>query len=553
MTSPLADHAHGDYETTNLVTSLQDIDLTQQVQFHFLELTTVAQQFAPHAGPTTLYLNFDGWSHYDDDPIWGCTFGCHSISPFATTTGNREQDIQEILFRTSELFAPFNVQVRRKFGDGDISHSNGNSTVFIGNDSGVSNTYAYTPFSHTDAPIRNRQLSLEPYVNPDGSVGVHYVFGDHQPNSDAWNYARVDPINNSNPAENWNNNRIARVVAHEAGHTFGLLHSRTVGSDPGPLDTTNTDMNPPEVMAYDSGSAYEYFLNQTFPLTIFNNGGSGTPHLEEGMIAEWDGERITHQNAYTYLQAVLAGRPSDDAANVAHRNYAGRALVDATYVDNILKNVGPGSAITDAIDRLGDYDVYQLGAVSGTNYALSISVTPSTDSTVDPVLQIFDDADGNLVAYNNDRSSGNPASGLTFQRVAGHTYKVVVGALNGGSIGYFRLSLANVLPKSYGSLSLPTSTYTTSTSVISTSLPTGSSLLVGAGSDEAERVVEPAVTATTSSPLPSKVEAPLPARTAAPRFDAKVADRVVASDHAELGSLDSDELFDVRARSGRAR
>jgi hypothetical protein len=78
-------------------------------------------------------------------------------------------------------------------------------------------------------------------------------------------------------------------------------------------------------------------------------------------------------------------------------------------------------------------------------------------------------------------------------------------------------------------------------------------LLVGAGNDEAERAVEPAVTGATWSPLPSTVEAPLPARAARPRLDAKAVDRVVAPVHAELEGLNSDKLFNVRARSGRAR
>src|SRR5947208_2139725 len=29
------------------------------------DMTTVARMFPAHSGPTTLYLNFDGWTHYD--------------------------------------------------------------------------------------------------------------------------------------------------------------------------------------------------------------------------------------------------------------------------------------------------------------------------------------------------------------------------------------------------------------------------------------------------------------------------------------------------------
>src|SRR5947209_1278749 len=31
-----------------------------------LDMTTVARKYAPHAGPTTIYLNFDGWTDYTE-------------------------------------------------------------------------------------------------------------------------------------------------------------------------------------------------------------------------------------------------------------------------------------------------------------------------------------------------------------------------------------------------------------------------------------------------------------------------------------------------------
>lgn len=166
-------------------------------------------------------------------------------------------------------------------------------------------------------------------------------------------------------------------------------------------------------------------------------------------------------------------------------------------------------------------------------------MTPSTGSTLDPILMIFDDADGNLVTYNNDRFSGNPASGLTFQRTPGHTYKLVVGALNGATTGYFRLGLANVLPPLYiGSLSGTTTTRTTSTSLTTTALTTSSSLLIRAGTGEEDRVLPQAAVVAVAR-LPAKPVA----RAAQGRLDAKVVDRLMVSLGTELaGGLDSDEL-----------
>src|SRR2546423_12543197 len=88
------------------------------------DMTGVAQLFPRHSGPTVLYLNFDGWTS-------------QGVSSFQSTTGDRTRDIHEILFRTAQIFAPFDVQVQRRFGDGSYdSSSGGNTTIFIGDKSG---------------------------------------------------------------------------------------------------------------------------------------------------------------------------------------------------------------------------------------------------------------------------------------------------------------------------------------------------------------------------------------------------------------------------------
>src|SRR5262249_5749208 len=61
--------------------------------FPITDMTVLAQQFPTHAGPTKLYLNFDGWA-------------AKGVSAFQSTTGNRNADIHEVLYRTAEIFAP---------------------------------------------------------------------------------------------------------------------------------------------------------------------------------------------------------------------------------------------------------------------------------------------------------------------------------------------------------------------------------------------------------------------------------------------------------------
>src|SRR5207249_8998458 len=90
-----------------------------------LDMSELASRFPAHQGPTILFINFDGWKNYDEKG--------HTIQPFQSASGKRNRDIQEILYRTAEIFAPFNVQVVRIYGEGKYDRTDhGNSTVFVG-------------------------------------------------------------------------------------------------------------------------------------------------------------------------------------------------------------------------------------------------------------------------------------------------------------------------------------------------------------------------------------------------------------------------------------
>src|SRR5262245_44486668 len=64
------------------------------------EMADLARMFPPHAGPTSLLLNFDGFSD-------------RGVAPFMAVSANRDQDIQDIVFRVSEIVSPFDVRVSR--------------------------------------------------------------------------------------------------------------------------------------------------------------------------------------------------------------------------------------------------------------------------------------------------------------------------------------------------------------------------------------------------------------------------------------------------------
>ena len=120
------------------------------------DMTQLALLFPPHVGPTHLYLNFDGWHD-----------STHSIAAF---TGSY-QDTQDILFRTSEILSPFNVQVSRLLGDGNFDQgTNGNTTIFIGANSanvdanGVKYPYGFTPWIYEDFPNVKRGDQHQRYL-----------------------------------------------------------------------------------------------------------------------------------------------------------------------------------------------------------------------------------------------------------------------------------------------------------------------------------------------------------------------------------------------------
>jgi len=368
-------------------TSLWDI----QGEFETLQPATttnysqLAQQFSRHTGPTTLYVNFDGWV-------------AQGVSSFLGVT-NRTQDIEEILYRTAETFSPFDVQVRRITGDGARGQGNGDSTIFIGdnivNGADVNNKVgAFTPFDQSD--------------HPGDRLGY-----DHRPNSNPIDWAFADPIfaNPMGTILTLNNMWITQSIAHEAGHTFGLAH---VLSDP-----------TADVMSYDAPNAF--FADATFSITSSN--GTGTSAL---VVPKWGNPptAMRTQNSYTFLTAVLGAAPTDDFASVAHP-------ASVQYQIGTMRGVAVGSDILGAIERAGDYDVFQFTPAVTQN--LMVNAQRIAGASVDPVLMIFQG--NNRVGFNDNRTTSDFSSRVTMSFTANTTYHVVVGASGGGSSGGYRFWL----------------------------------------------------------------------------------------------------------------
>jgi hypothetical protein len=359
------------------------------------DMTQLARLFPRHKGPTVLWVNFDGWRNYYGKK--------DSILPFQTTTGNRDRDIQLILFRTAEMYAPFDVQVRQAFGDAGYDRRPlGNTTVFVGGNTAKVLKGKKFPSAHTPARYNDIPGTLK------GST--------HRPNSNPYDLAFVDPIGQR--GKDWvnvlDNLGISGAIAHEAGHTFGLMHTLTRPTQ--------------DVMSYDAPN--RVFANRTFRLTDLNNTPAGLVRTKD-VLPSWRGTRIVTQNSFTYLRAVLGARPADDYANVANPS-----AVDPAYRDGPLTEVAPGRMARGSVDRIGDYDVFRVRQAEGQR--LTVWVRPQAGSRLAPLLFVFDSLGQNLVGFDNSRGRASRTAQVALPPGA-RVFKVVVGASDGASEGPYEL------------------------------------------------------------------------------------------------------------------
>jgi hypothetical protein len=426
------------------------------------DMTQLAQQFPTPSAPTHLYLNFDGFTNVPSNLAPG-NGNNHSVAAF---TGSN-QDIQDIIYRVSEIYAPFNVEVSRMYGNGVYDSGNGSTTIFIGADSANETNYnnVTVKYSHSVTP---------------GQFADYPTTGNntHQPHSDPFNLAYVDPVGENLPDPTWvnviSNDQIAEAIAHEAGHTFGLAH---VLSNP-----------TPDIMSYDATN--QYFADKTFNITDLNFDGQQTK-IDNSIQPNWRGTNITTQDSYTYLGAVLG-----------YRQYGYYHVVDFSHVDILDNpplfgfNYTLGQMVNGNLYQQGDYDVYKMSAPR--TESVHIDLTP-TSSQLLPELLIYQG--GTLVKVVDgwwNGSTGNYEIHTDLQTVAGRTYSFVVGSAGGNSTGGYNFNTSDFLTNgirlkgitvgiaSTGSLSLGTKL------ALGTNMQNSSSSVVSTGTYRALTTTQPA-------------------------------------------------------------
>jgi hypothetical protein len=419
------------------------------------ELSEVAQRYARHAGTTNLYLNFDGGT-IDDDQAGGRK----TIQAYQPNTPfDRNQAIEDIIYRVSEIFSPFDVRVRIIRGAGNYSHGNGDSTIFIGDNaanvdsSGTNYAYASTSFNSSDYP---------------GSTKGYF----HRPNGDDYDIGFVDPVflsSSTSTLFTQNDQQIAQAAAHEAGHTFGLTH------------VLSSPLN--DVMSYDAPN--QAFQNTVFDITTTNNGGASTSNnsnlipitygLSGGFLKLIP---ILKQNSFAYLSAALGN------FDVNYDPYA-HAVADPNSVSpDYYAARGAPSVINTAAHPLGvigvpgEYDVYTLqkptsrfDALGAVNQATRITLTAGSTS-LDPQLLLYDAAGTTLLASVHGTS-------LQYTLTPGTKYQLVVSGYLGDSTGVYQINMTSVSPFANATVIDIQPTTTVPTTVFSKSLIASDFSLLG--------------------------------------------------------------------------
>lgn len=461
-------------------------------------------------GATNLYLNFDGClksnfpqgkAQLSDKSTVAVTtkdFWPFHASPYLeieSLPGAKDQDavIQHILFKTAEIYSPFNVIVSKIDGNSTVGLNKTSATVFIGDDIIASKgSYGVQHMTVKDLDFGNKRLDLG---------WVDNVIGPNQP---------VQSID-----------QVIQWIAHEAGHAFGLKHIRANGSDiplnaNGKLQSFSTwasnGFNNPQCLGEwnDQGSMFEVmsynstnsiFEDFAFDLTGWNNdkqglnnNGCGRELSHRGsFFPVWEGTTITKQNSYRYLKYVLGSGRTGETSNVADRTAVmqydvrnavylysresdrsaaakgkhgiyddkDRALLKEASIEDIrnaIKNnpdivnnrislrddkpyhaINLARYIADNIDRIGDYDVY-LFKPKADWLIEGMSCTPNDGENLDPILLLYDETGKKLLAY-DDNSGGVRTSLLEYEFEMDKVYKLVVGAKDNSTKGGYNLTI----------------------------------------------------------------------------------------------------------------
>ncbi len=399
-------------------------------------LSELAKATAPNRIEASVWLNFDGFEQsfsyrkpsggspteisYEMTPLRNYFYDLYAVNWNQNFEKNYDAIVQEVMFRTAEFFAPFNVRIGRLRGKNfaDTSHS-GSTTVFVGT---AARTQGETPQAHADWP-RKSVLYNDPNTE---SMRSHKI------NSNPYDVAIVS----AGRAQTEGTLEtipyiLGAICAHEAGHTFGMPHTVDSYGDPGQLGEL---MSPAKRGGIRPG--WMQFVDKEFDIFDEN------PDVEKiGRVSYGVGDNvyeISKLNPYRFLNTVLKqrNRQGDALASTAVLNSTAKAFRRGE--SHRLATSTPLNGADYQIDYYGDYDVLEFTAPRAADFR--ISVTGKTASQRGWVVFAFEGDGIKRRAF----SGGDDKSEVSVSCRSGEKLKIVVGGYDCESIGFYTISVNEV-------------------------------------------------------------------------------------------------------------
>jgi hypothetical protein len=222
----------------------------------------------------------------------------------------------------------------------------------------------------------------------------------------------------------------AKIIAHEAGHTFGLGHTLSAG-----------DGSPEDIMRYDHSSQW-LFGDASLPLTSENRGGGST-----SVVPAWGDRQVGRirvanllqtQDSYRILMATLGARPADDYGNVMH-SYNSAV---ASPPEQLTSTSDPSATVTNTrfgtIDRHGDFDVFTYTCQREEKLTIEVS-SGAFLGLQSPEILVYSEQ-LNYVNQFSSVSDGFGTVSITIEPYITQRITFVVGGRDGDTLGTYYLT-----------------------------------------------------------------------------------------------------------------
>ena len=134
--------------------TIETLEERRLMTFVPTDMVDLAFHYPTKVGHARLYLNFDGGTVNN----FQSGNKARTVDPYVPPAGvDRAKAIQDIVYRTSQIFPPFNVRVMVKNGAGTFGQDAGATTIFVGDSpdnvkNGVNVTRAFVPSNSSDHP-----------------------------------------------------------------------------------------------------------------------------------------------------------------------------------------------------------------------------------------------------------------------------------------------------------------------------------------------------------------------------------------------------------------